>query len=170
MNAIIDYLDALTRLGASTDQHAFFVQQRKDARPVDVVSIASVLSCKNIVAIERVIGIAKRQCYRNASLFVNVVSNFHADLGPCKYVEGFVVSPGLFPIEHAFVKIGDRYFDPTFELALGEDVSKSEYVSLVEIGIDELGRIEAETGVYGGIYRHKYIKRLQGRKTAKAGK
>jgi hypothetical protein len=70
--------------------------------------------------------------------------------------------PGLLPIEHAFVKIGDKYIDPTFERALHIDVTKCEYVTLVELEWLELAEIQEKTGYYGGIYNFLWSQRENG--------
>ena len=43
-----------------------------------------------------------------------------------RYVEGKTLA--IIPIEHAFNRVGDKYVDITFELALNNDPTQYEYV------------------------------------------
>lgn len=103
-------------------------------------------------------------CYKNASDLVERVEwmagHYDPNIPPVKYVEGLTYEPGLLPIEHAFVKIGDKYIDPTFERALHIDVTKCEYVALVELEWPELAAIQAKTGYYGEIYDYLFKQRI----------
>jgi hypothetical protein len=47
---------------------------------------------------------------------------------------------------------GEHYVDLTFELALGEDVTKEGYVMLGAYDAKTLRRVTNKTGYYGGIY------------------
>lgn len=55
------------------------------------------------------------------------------------YVLGYV-NIG-FPIEHAFIKVGDRYIDPTYEV-FGIEVS--EYYSVLEVPLSQMFKIVTE--------------------------
>lgn len=43
---------------------------------------------------------------------------------------------GLIPIEHAFIKVGDKYYDPTLEIVTGN--LEGQYFSFLEIPLSEL--------------------------------
>lgn len=81
-----------------------------------------------------------KECFKNAYKIVS--DNYSKDV---KYVEGIVVYSGI-PIEHAWNKIGDIYFDVTAEI---KGHKYDEYISIAEINIDELLKYANETGKYG---------------------
>ena len=97
--------------------------------------------------------IEKKMCFSNAyhltTLFPDRV----------KYVEGEVaILNGGLGIEHAWNLVDDtHYVDLTFELALGEDVTKGVYVSLGEYTPDVMRKVACKTLVYGGVYDWLYI-------------
>ena len=95
-------------------------------------------------------------CYRNAAELVFLMER--ADWlfpEPVRYVEGYAYC--MFPIEHAFVKYGDRYIDPTFERACHLDVRKELYASLIELGTYKLECYLLDTGYYGNLYQYAYL-------------
>lgn len=169
-NPIIAELQALAELPCRAGQHAFFERRYRDARPVDCVPMADVFTPEQLDFLKQSYRPERKQCYKNASDLVQLISHPWAFLfdGPVKYVEGYACSNGLFPIEHAFVKVGDKYIDPTFEIVLGMDVKSCHYVSLIEMEYRDLAEILLENEYYGDIYRTVYIRGLQGRKKAKA--
>ena len=68
---------------------------------------------------------------------------------------------------NAFVKVGDKYIDPTFERALKLDPRKEIYVSCIELEYEEMARLQAETGYYGELYLYSFMKRNNPRLAAK---
>lgn len=99
-------------------------------------------------------------CYRNAAELVRLVAGlgaFTLTTAPVRYVEGYAYCYELLPIEHAFVKIGDKYIDPTFELALHLDVRKEIYVSCIELDFETMAKYQIETGFYGELYVYDYM-------------
>ena len=109
----------------------------------------------------------QKECYRNAAEFV-VLCSWESSVfpEPVKYVEGFAYSCGLLPIEHAFVKVGDKYIDPTFERALHLDVRKEMYASLIELEYWAMLQLQVETGYYGELYMYDYMKHHNARLAA----
>lgn len=152
-NIIIEYLEAYTKLGWNDpSQKAFLEQQAKDARPVQCVRMRDVLSP---IKLEYLRGryVAKRNhCFKNASDLVDKLVSPFGDVLPIRYVEGFIYSPGLMPIDHAFVKIGDKYIDPTLERALHLDVRKELYVSVFECDFDTMVDYMYKLETYGPLY------------------
>ncbi len=72
-----------------------------------------------------------KQCYQNS--FDVVMLNKDV-----KYCEGFVSFMGI-PIEHAWNKIGDEYFDVTADGPLKDRQGKfDEYLSVIELSKEEL--------------------------------
>ena len=167
-NPIIAELKALAELPCGAGQHAFFERRYRDAVPVECVPMDEAFTPEQMEIIRKSFYFRQKQCYKNASdlLDVEICRAFRGM--ELRYVEGYVYDPILIPIEHAFVKVGDKYVDPTFELALGMDVRRCYYCSLIEVSRAELSRIERDNGFYGEIYRTVYVRGLQGRKTAKA--
>lgn len=153
-NPIIEELQAFAKLGWNAKQQDFFNQQASDAKAVEMSPVASVFSPEELKLIKTVVAPKKRQCYRNALLLAQLFPD------KCKYVEGFGWS--LIRIDHAFNRVGDKYVDITWELALNEDVTKYHYVSMIEADfeqvIEDIAKFDNFTGDY---YRHKYIERLK---------
>lgn len=70
-------------------------------------------------------------CYNAAFDFI--ANNPHAD---AKYCVGYGES--LIPIDHAWVKIGDKYFDPSWQANVDEyDPKHAHYIPLMELYIAE---------------------------------
>ena len=161
MNAVIKDLTALAALDLAPEQKAYYKQKLEDARPVECVRMIDVFTPEQVGFLRDIYKTEKKQCYKNASCLVSLLSHPFGWLFPlpAKYVEGYVASAGLFSIEHAFVKYGDKYIDPTFERALHIDVRKEQYASLIELDCDSMTRIEMETGYYGNLYEYDYLKK-----------
>ena len=159
-NRIIEELNALAGLDWNPEQKAFYVQRAKDARPVECVRMRDAFSDGELYIIFDQLNYRTQQkmCYKNAAELVRIIQNI-ATLPPVKYVEGFAYACGLLPIEHAFVKIGDKYIDPTFERALKLDPRKEIYVACIELEYEEMARLQAETGCYGELYLYSFMKR-----------
>jgi hypothetical protein len=85
-----------------------------------------VLNPKNVdVEFKKISGAQKKQCFNNAFKSLSV----HPD---SKYVLGYVFLHNI-PIEHAWIKEGDKYFDVTL------DPTKHEgYISVAEFSFDEV--------------------------------
>lgn len=161
-NPIIEYLEAWANLNVGEAEKHFMTQRLKDARPVECVRMQDVFNAEQMEFLKRWRYRAKQKmCYRNAAELVRLIEMDCRFPGPIRYVEGFVYSNGLFPIDHAFVKIGDQFIDPTFERALKRDPRKESYVSLIELDPLTMAQYQAETGYYGEMYRYSYFKRFR---------
>lgn len=165
-NYIIQELNAIASLDVTGRQKAYFEQRARDARPVQCVPMRDVFTPEQLQFLFKNTGYKTQQkmCYRNAAQLVEcaewMAAHFDPGVSEIKYVEGLTYEPGLLPIEHAFVKIGDKYIDPTFERALHLDVTKCEYVALVELEWSELAAIQEKTGYYGEIYNYLFKQRM----------
>ena len=166
-NRIIEELRAIASLPLNPEQKAFYEKRAADARPVECVRMRDAFTPEQL---RFIFGIAEykcrqKQCYKNASNLVQITNFIRTELKMpmpvVKYVEGYAYSYGLLPIEHAFVKVGDKYIDPTFERALHRDVRKELYAVLMEFDCDEMERLQAETGYYGELYEYSYIKQFR---------
>lgn len=160
-NRIIEELRARAALGWNPEQQAWFDQQANDARPVQCVRMRDVFTQKQLDFLKRWgYKTQQKMCYRNAAELVRLIAGngaFDLTREPVRYVEGYAYCYGLLPIEHAFVKIGDRYIDPTFERALHRDVRKEMYASCIELDPETMARYQLETGFYGELYVYDYM-------------
>ena len=162
-NRIIEELRAKASLDWNPEQKAWFEQQANDARVVECVRMRDVFTPDQMEMLFKNIGYKTQQkmCYKNASELVERVEwmagHYDPNIPPVKYVEGFAYCYELLPIEHAFVKVGDKYIDPTFERALHRDVRKEIYVSCIELDPETMAKYQLETGFYGELYVYDYM-------------
>ena len=153
-NQILAELRMLAEMDWNPQQKAYYQQRLSDAKEVHCVSINDILLKKEMAYIRTHYKPQAKECYKNAAMLVPLLSLFRRNV---RYVEGIAYCYGLIPIEHAFVKVGDIYIDPTFELALQKDVTKEQYVSLIELDIDTMQTYICETGYYGKLYQYDYF-------------
>ena len=141
-------------------QSDFFAQKLKDGKIVTCVPLCEVFDAKEIDVIKQVVRPEKRMCFKNAHILTSLFPD------RVKYVEGEVtICGGGIGIEHAWNLVdGEHYVDLTFELALGEDVTKEGYVMLGAYDAKTLRRVTHKTGYYGGIYQNLYINRINKRR------
>ena len=141
-------------------QSDFFAQKLKDGKIVTCVPLCEVFDAKEIDVIKQVVRPEKRMCFKNAHMLTCLFPD------RVKYVEGEVtICGGGIGIEHAWNLVdGEHYVDLTFELALGEDVTKEGYVALGAYDAKTLRRVTRKTGYYGGIYQNLYINRINKRR------
>ena len=145
-------------------QSDFFAQKLKDGKIVTCVRLEDVFSKEEIELIKMAVRPEKRMCFKNAHILTSIFPE------RVKYVEGEVtILNGGLGIEHAWNLVdGEHYVDLTFELALGEDVTKEGYVMLGAYDAKTLRRVTHKTGYYGGIYNQLYLDALN--KKAKRNK
>ena len=160
-NRIIEELRARASLGWKPEQQAWFDQQANDARPVQCVRMRDAFTPEQLRFLD-ILGYKTQQkmCYRNAAELVRLIGGlgaFTLTTAPVRYVEGFAYAYGLLPIEHAFVKVGDLYVDPTFERALHRDVRKEVYAACIELDFETMAKYQVETGFYGELYVYDYM-------------
>lgn len=162
-NIIIDELNAKAAFDWEPEQKAYFAQQAKDARPVQCVRMRDVFTPDQLRFLFQTMGYKthKKMCYKNAAELVQRIELmahvYDPDVPVSQYVEGFAYCYGLLPIEHAFVKVGDKYIDPTFERALHRDVRKEIYASCIELDPETMARYQLEIGFYGELYVYDYM-------------
>ena len=80
-----------------------------------------------------------KQCFSNSVKFQEM-ARFQTDK-VVYYCEGYVSHKNQIPIEHAWVMIGNKIYDPTFEHVLGislEDMNKEEYFLLKKYTYNEV--------------------------------
>lgn len=158
-------VQAYARLNVPDEQKQYYRQIATDARVVECVPMSDVFSCGQLRFLKERAGYKtqRKMCYKNASDLVEAVEllrrMYPTPTEPAIYVEGYTLGGGVLPIEHAFVRIGDKYVDPTFERALHKDVRKEQYVALAEFDREELRKLQLETCYYGGMYQYAYVKK-----------
>ena len=152
MSNTINYIKNLCRVSEGETRQMWNEYKRR-SKVVKLTPIREVLTDEEINFILEYIRPIKHECYRNAHEATRILG--------VKYVEGFVEVGGL-PIDHAFNKRGDKYFDITTELVLKEQCK--EYVSTWELEGLECTRISFITGVYGSYGRFLFDVILQRRK------
>lgn len=129
-------------------QKKWFEDMLKVAKPITMSRMKDVLTLEQIRQVKEFIKPEKKECYKNAHLLTLLLPGV-------EYCEGKVCAP--FGIDHAFNKVGDKYIDITFELALNDDPTKYDYAVIGEYGLDIIDEVTSQTGYYGEIYRHKYM-------------
>ena len=129
------------------NQREYFETMLSDIQPCKVVPCSKVFHMKDRRWIEKMV--KPKQCYRNAYKVCEHFSD--RDVKP-EYVEGKVLVCGI-PIDHAWVRVGDYYIDPTFEFALCKNVKKEKYAILQSFPLWLVRDYQLQTKVYGDIYR-----------------
>ena len=73
-----------------------------------------------------------KACFYNAAMMLSVMRR-----NDVKYVVGYVSAP--VPFEHAWIRVGESYYDPTWEI-LNKSFG-SEYLPLIEMWWEELDKV-----------------------------
>lgn len=142
-----DYYDMEISACEGSKRAEFIQSIKADLKPCKVVSIRELFNDLQIDAMRTLV--EQKQCFKNAFQIADVIRHWD---GSIKYVEGRVLVANFLPIEHAWNKVGDKYFDATFELALGHDVTKESYAMLQEYKVFKVREVLLERGYYGEIY------------------
>lgn len=157
---ILNYLEQLAKMDLHPKQKAWYEKELSDARLIQMSPMSELLSDKELCEMLRAVKLRKNECYRNSVLAVEYLNNHGKK---AKYVEGFACVCGI-PLDHAWIQVEEKYFDPTLELLLENEVEKDEYVALGSWEINEVWEVLVKTGVYGEIYKEKYIENLTKKK------
>lgn len=148
-SVIIEEMRAFLRLDLPDRQRQYFTDTIAAAKRVEVVKAADVFDEREIELIRRIIRPEKQACYRNAHLLTLLFPD------RVRYCEGKTLA--IIPIDHAFNRVGDKYVDITFEMALKDDgFTGYEYVVFGEYPAGIIETITGQTGYYGEIYRFCY--------------
>ena len=149
---------------SSGNQRVYFETMQSHLQPCKVVPCSKVFHLKDRRWIQKIT--KPKQCYRNA---YKVCEHFaDRDVKP-EYVEGKVLVCGI-PIDHAWVKVGDYYIDPTFEFALCKNVKKEKYAVLQQFPLWLVRDYQMQTQVYGDIYRKWLTEQIFGKRDNKKHK
>lgn len=148
-SVIIEEMRAFLRLDLNPRQHKYFTDTINVAKRVKVVPVSEVFNEREIELIRRIVRPEKQACYKNAHLLTLLFSD------RVQYCEGKTLA--MIPIDHAFNRVGDKYVDITFEMALKDDgFTGYEYVVFGEYSAGVIETITKQTGYYGEIYRYCY--------------
>ena len=159
-NPIFEYLQGLAGLDLNERERAYRAQQLQDARTVKCVRMRDAFTAEQLALLAYWdYTTRQKMCYKNAAELVRLIALDCRFPGTVRYVEGIVYCDEVpIPIEHAFVKFGELYVDPTFERALHRDPRKELYVSLIELDALTMAQYQGETGHYGDLYAYKWAK------------
>ena len=142
-----DYYDMEISACEGSKRAEFIQSIKADLKPCKVVSIRELFNDLQIDAMRTLV--EQKQCFKNAFQIADVIRHWD---GSIKYVEGRVLVANFLPIEHAWNKVGDKYFDATFELALGYDVTKESYAISQEYKVSKVREVLLQRRYYGEIY------------------
>lgn len=148
-----NYFDLEISAFSGTKRAKFTESIKNDLKPCKVVSVYELFNKSQIDVMKRIV--KQKECFRNAFQIADTI--WHPD-GCIKYVEGRVLVADFLPIEHAWNRIGDKYFDATFELALGKNVDDESYCLLAEYDLNKVREIILERKYWGEIYRDEKFK------------
>jgi hypothetical protein len=154
-NQFNNYITSILKITKGNKaQSDFYEWMLKNTKQIKLTPIDKIPELKGI---RDMISPEKKMCYMNAS---KVVMDFNNKI---EYVEGQRYVFGI-PVEHAWNKIGDKYFDVTEEIALGGTRMNDEYYSIVELSYTQLLKHLWKAKVYGGLIHKKYEETLKGKK------
>ena len=145
-----DYYDMEISACKGSKRAEFIQSIKADLKPCDVVSVRELFTEEQIRIMKTLV--EPKQCFKNAFSIADILR--HTD-SRIQYVEGRVLVANFLPIEHAWNKVGDKYFDATFELALGYDVTKESYAMLQEYKVSKVREVLLERKYYGEIYHEE---------------
>ena len=122
---MIEAMKAVSQICGNTVQGRFYKTKANKAKPIHLTSVKELFSKEELKALLKDVKPKMHGCFQTAQR----LSMFHG----FEYVEGEWGIGGALGIEHAFNRKGDKYFDVTAELALGKDVTKEDYISIMEV-------------------------------------
>lgn len=150
MSTLITQLQQTAEIIRNDRQRDFYNAKIAAAKDVKVEPLKSVLTKEQLDRISH-LHFRPKECYRNAFLVAQALN--------CEYVEGQMLF--YFGIDHAFNKIGNRYFDVTKELVLKENPSECEYISIGEYSWETAWSVFSEENCYTDVFNILYVKSLK---------
>lgn len=153
-NYLLDTLKSINEM-LSGKQKQYHDKVLRHAKVVHCVPIAEVLTPKQIELVRDILEPQPKECFKNAQ-------NVSRYIPGAVYVEGQLGVGSVVGVEHAFNRIGDKYFDITIEVGLNKDVTKEDYISIMEVtnGYDILAA-QVDLECYTALIPHlgdKYLK------------
>lgn len=146
-----NFLEAMSGFGSGMQKR--IAQAKLSAiKPVKCVRVADAAGLDAVDDVKKYVRPKKKNCYANA---LHAAQHIQGDV---KYCEGWIIVGGL-PIDHAFNKCGDMYFDVTEEFALGENPENQEYAVVGEWDYSTALKIMAsgEYQCYGNVFEKEFI-------------
>ena len=137
----------------SGKQKEWYEKMLADAKVVKISLLRDIFTPDEIETIKAVVRPQKKECYKNSTLTATLLMKKGV-----KYCEGKYTCYGI-GLDHAFNKLGDKYFDVTAELALGK-LDAQEYMVLGEYSPKEVLQIIEKQGYYGDIYKAVELKKF----------
>ena len=77
-----------------------------------------------------------KSCYSNTAITVNSLLSYGSFGEDIRYVVGY--ADCVIPVEHCWIKIDDKYYDPTWELINQHPVDELNYLPVYEMTLDEV--------------------------------
>lgn len=149
---ILTYLKDILKLNLSENQKKILEWKLSNAKKIIMTPVKNII--EEYPELEKLLQLnkfKKGDCFKNA--YTISTRHFQEEI---LYIEGEVTIYGV-PIEHAWNKIGNKYFDVT----LNEDKFIGECVSFVELTPEQIMTYASKTGVYGGYLTQNYIDYLK---------
>lgn len=139
-------------------QKEYFERKLSCLRQIEVHSVYDLFESDVIDRLRKYGRFQKKECYSNSLHAANILESIGKlsvngqvmENPEVKYVEGYMTVIGI-PIDHAFNKIGDYYFDVTVDFLL-DSKDKGDYSVIGEWDYREALSIMAEEGYYGGVF------------------
>jgi hypothetical protein len=137
----------LRQLSAITSgrQRAYYEFLLSKATSVRISPLREIFNEDEIQRIKLAVNPQAKECFKNATLVCSLFPD------RVKYVEGRFTVCRVFSTEHAWNRLGDKYFDVTMELALGRNPEDEEYVTFGDYDNEELCEYLLDAKVYGNI-------------------
>ena len=168
-HSVVNMLKQFAKL-SSGYQRDYFNHKLECLKRVEISSVRDLFDPKTVERLDAIGKFKKKECYANALHAAQILNNMDnvtflgENVGSVEveYVEGYMCY-GVIPIEHAFNKVGDYYFDVTREFLF--DTTNEEYFKVGEWTFDEALDIMEESGYYGGVFdtvfRNSYKEKLK---------
>lgn len=137
----------LRQLSAITSgrQRAYYEFLLSKAIPVHISPLREVFNDNEIQRIKSAVNPQAKECFKNAALVCSLFPD------RVRYVEGRFTVCRTFSTEHAWNRLGEKYFDVTMELALEGNPEDEEYIALGDYTNEELLEYLLDAKVYGNI-------------------
>lgn len=156
-NSVADMLQQFVTL-TSGYQKEYYKKRLDCLNRVPMHSVHELFDKETADLLKRLGRFKKKECYANALHASEIIQSMgevyilgeKVENPEVKYVEGYVLVFGI-PIDHAFNRIGDHWFDVTMDFALG-DKEVSPHYSVGEWNYAEALRMMCEEGFYGGLF------------------
>jgi len=145
-------LDAMMNLGSGI-QKDIAKEKLSLMKQVKVKKVSDAIDKNAADIIRTSVRPKKKNCYENSLHAAEYLKAYDV-----KYCEGWIMIHGI-PIDHAFNKVGDDYFDVTKEFALGGNPEEYTYVVLKDWDPDTALQIMANGPYkcYGDVFNKEYI-------------